>query len=181
MKKNAPLTKNEKKLEMSAVEMDDAKKSIIAQLQKTPIVQFACERTGVGRSTYYSWRAKDIIFARAADRALEAGRFLINDLAESKLMSLLQGSNLTAIIFWLKHNHPKYTEGNKIVSEHEVATDKFSVEEESIHTHQLARQFAIKHVPLLTAEEVKEQIEDELSSAERTEADRKRIRDLMGE
>lgn len=83
-------------------------RELIAQLRKTPIVQFACERTGIGRSTYYKWRGEDFVFAQAADHALAAGRFLINDLAESRLLRLVQDDNLTAIIFWLKNNHPQY-------------------------------------------------------------------------
>lgn len=81
---------------------------LLEQLKKTPIVQIACEKAGVGRATYYRWRKEDPEFAKTADEAIYEGSFLVNDMAESQLMSAIRDRNLTAIIFWLKHHHPKY-------------------------------------------------------------------------
>jgi len=85
------------------------KKGLLEQLEKTPIVQLACSKIGIGRATYYRWRLNDKSFAQKADEAINKGRLLINDLAESKLLSAIQEQNMTGIIFWLKHNHPSYT------------------------------------------------------------------------
>lgn len=141
IKSNKDISDNEKeRLEKLAIEKEKKKKEITAQLRKTPIVQYACDRTGTGRSTYYKWRADDLIFARAADRAIQAGCFLINDLAESKLLGLIQESHPTAIIYWLKHNHPKYAEVNRIIHQYEVLTNnKPSVEEESVADQEMAK------------------------------------------
>ena len=122
------------------------KKELVALLRKTPIVQIACERLDIGRSTYYQWRAADKIFARAADRALEAGRFFVNDLAESKLMQMIKDDNITAIIFWLKHNNPRYAILNRVIHEHEVVTERPSAEEINVSTDELARIMADKVV-----------------------------------
>jgi hypothetical protein len=124
------LTREEKRLATLAEQTEKQKRSLVVQLRKTPVVQIACERTSVGRSTYYEWRAQDKIFARAADRALEHGRFFVNDLAESKLIALIQNGNLPAINLWLRHNHPKYATLNRVIHEHEVITERPSVEEE---------------------------------------------------
>lgn len=143
--------KEKKRLETLAIEKEKKKKEITIQLRKTPIVQYACDRTGTGRSTYYKWRADDLIFARAADRAIEAGCFLINDLAESKLIGLIQDSSITAIIFWLKHNHPKYTEINRIIHQYEVLTkNRPSVEEESIADQEMAKIIGSRMMPTVT-------------------------------
>lgn len=158
--------KEKKRLEKLAIETEKNKKEIAIQLRKTPIVQFACERTGIGRSTYYKWRAKDKIFGRVADRALEAGRFFINDLAESKLISLIQNSQITAIIFWLKHNHPKYAEVNRIIHEYEIVTDKPSVEEEHVVENEIARMMSVKMTPKFTVKEMREKVEEEEIEAE---------------
>ena len=85
--------------------IDSNKELLIEQLKKTPIVQVACEKVGVGRATYYRWRKEDEEFAKLADEAISEGNFLVNDMAESQLMSAIRDKNLTAIIFWLKH-HP---------------------------------------------------------------------------
>ena len=77
-------------------------------LKKTPIVQIACEKAGVGRATYYRWRKEDAVFAKASDQSLLDGNLLVNDMAESQMMSAIKDKNMTAIIFWLKHHHPAY-------------------------------------------------------------------------
>lgn len=84
------------------------KQEIIELLKKTPIIQIVCEKTGVSRATYYRWRKDDQEFTRETDDALTQGARLINDLAESQLISAIREKNLTAIIFWLKHHHPSY-------------------------------------------------------------------------
>jgi len=88
---------------------EEQKKLLLEQLQKTPIVQIACEKSGVGRATYYRWRNEDPDFAKEADTALKEGRSLVNDMAESQLMSAIRDKNMTAIIYWLKHHHESYT------------------------------------------------------------------------
>src|SRR3989344_4483867 len=84
------------------------KEQLLEILKKTPIVQIACEKAGVGRATYYRWRKEDPEFANVSDQALLDGSLLINDIAESQMMSAIKDKNMTAIIFWLKHHHPAY-------------------------------------------------------------------------
>ena len=88
--------------------IDNNRELLLEQLKKTPIVQVACEKVGVGRATYYRWRKEDEEFAKLADEAISEGNFLVNDMAESQLMSAIRDNNLTAIIFWLKHHHTSY-------------------------------------------------------------------------
>lgn len=85
------------------------KKLLLKKLRKTPVVQVACQKAGVGRSTYYRWRKEDKKFAKKADKALAEGTALINDMAESQLLSAIRDQNMTSIIFWLKHHHKAYT------------------------------------------------------------------------
>ncbi len=84
------------------------KEELVEQLKKTPIVQIACEKIGVGRATFYRWRKDDKEFAQAVDQALTDGSYLVSDMAESKLISAIKKENLAAIIFWLKSHHAKY-------------------------------------------------------------------------
>ena len=85
------------------------KEQLLEILKKTPIVQIACEKAGVGRASYYRWRKEDAEFAQQSDQALLDGSLLVNDMAESQLMSAIKDKNMTAIIFWLKHHHSAYT------------------------------------------------------------------------
>ena len=96
------------KLETVKKRIKKDKEILLEQLKKTPIVQLACEKTGIGRSTYYRWKKEDSNFAGLADAAILEGSLLINDMAESQLLSAIRDKNMTAIIFWLKHHHPAY-------------------------------------------------------------------------
>lgn len=84
------------------------KKRLLERLHKMPIVEAACKQIGLPRATYYRWRKDDLAFTEACDEAIEQSAGLINDLAESQLITAIKEQNMTAIIFWLKHHHPKY-------------------------------------------------------------------------
>ena len=87
--------------------IESDKKRLIEQLRKTPIVQIACEKTGISRATFYRW-CQDEEFANKARDSLQEGKSLVNDLAESQLISSIKDKRFPAISFWLKHNHPDY-------------------------------------------------------------------------
>lgn len=83
-------------------------KVVLEQLRKIPIVQIACERSNIGRSTYYRWRREDPKFKKATDEAMQDGEEMINDLSESQLITLIKEKNFPAIQLWLRQHHPKY-------------------------------------------------------------------------
>ncbi len=84
------------------------KKRLLLRLVKTPIVEAACNQANVPRSTYYRWRKDDEAFAEACDEAIEQSSSVVNDLAESQLISAIKDQNMTAVMFWLKHHHRSY-------------------------------------------------------------------------
>lgn len=84
------------------------KRRLLEKLTQTPIVEVACKQAGVPRSTYYRWRKDDDVFAAKCDETIEQSAGLINDMAESRLITAIKEQNMTAIIFWLKHHHPVY-------------------------------------------------------------------------
>lgn len=87
---------------------DATKALLLDQLRKTPIVEAACQKTGISRMTFYRWKADDPAFAKQADGALLEGRMLVNDLAEGQLISAVKDRNLAAVIYWLKNHHTSY-------------------------------------------------------------------------
>jgi len=88
------------------------KELIIENLEQMPIIQIACNKSGIGRATFYRWKAHDQQFAKDADKAYEEGVCLINDIAESQLLSAMKEGNLTAVLYWLNHRNTNYS--NKI-------------------------------------------------------------------
>ncbi len=88
------------------------KNLLVEQLKKTPIIQVACEKTGIARASFYRWKQQDKEFAKAADAAIAEGEMLITDLSELQLINLIRDKNFPAINLWLKAHHEKY--GNKV-------------------------------------------------------------------
>jgi len=105
---------------------------LLEQLKKTPIVQLACEKTGIGRATYYRWKKEDAKFSDAADAAIQEGSLLINDMAESQLLGSIRDGNMTGIIFWLKHHHPAYETRVEIRAAFNKSDEKLTARQEEI-------------------------------------------------
>lgn len=80
----------------------------LQQLELIPNVSLACEKVGVARNTVYRWCKEDSDFKARMDRALASGVESINDLAESKLVSHINNSNLKAIQYWLDNHKKNY-------------------------------------------------------------------------
>ena len=108
------------------------KQLLIEQLKKTPIVQIACEKVGIGRTTYYRWRKEDSEFTKDSDEALRDGTLLVNDVAESQLLNALRNQNMTAIIFWLKHHHPAYTTKVEVMTAAKQLDENLTPEQENL-------------------------------------------------
>lgn len=106
--------------------------SLLSHLRKTPIIQLACEKTGVGRATYYRWRKEDKVFAKEADKALAEGIALMNDFAESQLIASIRDRNMTAIIYWLKHRHKSYSTKVELTGEVKAELGKLTTEQERL-------------------------------------------------
>lgn len=107
-----------------------AKKIIIEQLKKTPIIETVCQKLDISRMTVYRWRQEDKEFSKQIDGSIIDGRYLINDLAENQLISAVKDKNFSAISYWLKHHHPDYA--NKLQIKHELGDEKLSPEQEEI-------------------------------------------------
>lgn len=111
---------------------DVQKTLVIEQLRRTPIIQVACEKTGIGRASYYRWRKDDSDFTKACDEAMAEGVELVSDLAESKLINGIKNQNHGAISFWLRHRHPAYAEKLQIQAKVETNTILTAEQEELV-------------------------------------------------
>lgn len=117
--------KRESTLKRNKVEQ----KVVLEQLRKIPIIQIACERSNIGRSTYYRWRREDAKFKKATDEAMQDGEEMINDLSESQLITLIKEKNFPAIQLWLRQHHPKYR--NKVEVTTRIEEDEQLTPEEA--------------------------------------------------
>ncbi len=88
----------------------ETKKRFLEHLRKVPIIQVACEKSGVSRATIYRWRDKEKKFRKELEKALAEGEALVNDMSESQLITLIREKNFQAVSFWLRHRHQKFRE-----------------------------------------------------------------------
>jgi hypothetical protein len=87
------------------------KKLILDELEKNKgIVTIACRRVGITPKTFYRWLKADDEFAQQVDEVEWDQRSYV----ESKLMKKVANDDITAIIFYLKCNHPKYKPKSEI-------------------------------------------------------------------
>lgn len=108
------------------------KQQLIEQFKKTPIVQIACEKTNISRATYYRWRKDDEEFAKISDEAIVEGSLLINDMAESQLISAIKDKNMRAITFWLQTHHKGYSSKVELNGKMEIDNKPLTPEQEAL-------------------------------------------------
>ena len=108
------------------------KDSFLDELRKIPIVQVACEKSGVSRNSVYRWRKEDAEFSKAMDIALQEGEDLVNDMSESQLLTLIKEKSWSAISFWLRHRNPKYKDKVEVTTKVSIGDDTLTDEQEAI-------------------------------------------------
>jgi transposase-like protein len=126
--------------------------AIIEQLKKNPIVQVACDRSGLPRSTLYRWKKQFKKFGKEVDEAIMQGKYLVNDMAESQLMSAIKDGNITACIYWLKNNHKDYATRVELHGRIKTETEGLTPEQEknilkALELSSLITNNKIKEVP----------------------------------
>jgi transposase-like protein len=110
---------------------------LLEKLKETPVIEIVCRKIGIARATYYRWRLADEKFAREADLALGEGSALVNDMAESQLLSAIKDQNMTAIIFWLKHHHSAYATKVEVTAQLKNQNETLTPEQEALVTKAL--------------------------------------------
>src|ERR1700690_1313879 len=92
------------------------KEALINTLKEMPIIEVAVKRIGIGRDTYYRWKAQDKDFLKRSQEAMMQCIEFINDMSESQIIALIKDKKMSSIKFWLRHNHPKYAQRVEIIT-----------------------------------------------------------------
>lgn len=95
-------------------------KLYLDELRKVPIVQVACEKSGISRNTIYRWIREDKVFAKAFDEAMSDGVAFVNDMGESQLLQLIKDKNFPAVRFWLNKRHPAYKDKIEVTTKEDI-------------------------------------------------------------
>lgn len=107
-------------------------KQFLDELRKVPIVQVACEKTGISRNTIYRWRKEDSAFSSDMDTALREGEDLVNDMSESQLLTLIKEKHFSALSFWLRHRNPRFRDKVEVTTKVSIADDVLTPDQEVI-------------------------------------------------
>lgn len=110
----------------------ETKKLFLEHLRKVPIIQVACEKSGVSRATVYRWRDKEEKFREDLESALAEGEALVNDMSESQLITLIREKSWSAISFWLRHRNPRFRERVEVTANIRSEQEKLSPEQEAV-------------------------------------------------
>lgn len=102
----------------------NTKKEKFLEIYKSPEsggnISTVCSTVGVSRTTYYEWLDQDEDFAKAMyDLKMEKA-----DDMEQQLYQRGYEKSDTALIYWLKYNHPKYKEQPQFMQQVNVGGDK---------------------------------------------------------
>lgn len=81
---------------------------LLEELERTPLIQTACEKIGISRNTFYRWINEDEELFEQANHALSLGMGLVNDVALSNVLSGIKNKDTKYTIYWLSHKHQDF-------------------------------------------------------------------------
>ncbi|HRY62401.1 MAG TPA: hypothetical protein P5056_01365 [Candidatus Paceibacterota bacterium] len=119
------------------------------ELRKVPIVQVACEKTGLSRNSVYRWRKDDKEFLKKMDSALSDGVALVNDMSESQLLTLIKEKNYPAISFWLRHRNDNYKNKLEITTKEdneELTPSQAKIVKQALKLAKITKSKSIKNI-----------------------------------
>ncbi len=122
-----PLPERKLELNMKKVKLQN---QFFDELRKVPIVQVACEKTGLSRNSVYRWKKEDPEFSKKMEQALADGVAFVNDMSESQLLTMIKEKNWPAISFWLKHRNDNYKNKIEIITKEE--SEELTPEQEKV-------------------------------------------------
>lgn len=119
------------------------------ELRKVPIIQVACEKTGLSRNSVYRWRKDDKEFLKNMDTALIEGVALVNDMSESQLLTLIKEKNYPAISFWLRHRNDNYKNKLEITTrddDEELTPSQAKIVKQALKLANITKSKSIKNI-----------------------------------
>jgi len=128
---------------------DKTSKQFLEELKKVPIVQVACEKTGVSRNSVYRWRRGDKKFEEEMDKAMSEGVAFVNDMSESQLLTMIKEKNWSAISFWLRHRNDNYKTKIEVITNEridELTPDQQKVVKQALRLATLTKQKSIRRI-----------------------------------
>jgi len=121
----------------------------LAELIKVPIIQVACEKTGLSRNSVYRWKKEDKEFSKKMDEAYAEGVALVSDMSESQLLTLIKEKNYPAISFWLRHRNENYKNKLEITTredDEELTPSQAKIVKQALKLANITKSKSIKNI-----------------------------------
>lgn len=87
---------------------------MLEMLRKYPIIEAACSKAGISRSTHYEWMKKDARYSADVEQATRASIDTVTDIAESNIIEGIKKGDYKCSAFWLIHRHMAYKKRNDL-------------------------------------------------------------------
>lgn len=135
----------------------EIKKKILERLTKNFTISSACRAVGIDRKTFYRWILEDPEFKREAYENIQESKKDVTDMAYTKLVHLIEGGNLTAVMFWLNNIDPEISDKRVYLTDEEIQklstllynVDTFSQGQELLTSFVLRGKISEKHAQLI--------------------------------
>lgn len=81
---------------------------LVEEVEKTPVIQIACDKFGISRNTFYRWMKEDKKFLIRINEAISLGTGLVSDVAISNVLEGIKRKDAMYTKYWLSHKHPDF-------------------------------------------------------------------------
>lgn len=81
---------------------------LVEEIEKTPLIQIACDKVGISRNTFYRWMKEDEDFLARVNEAVSLGTGLVSDVAISNVLEGIKKKDSMYTKYWLSHKHPDF-------------------------------------------------------------------------
>ncbi len=78
------------------------------EIEKTPVIQIACDKFGISRNTFYRWMKEEKSFLIRINEAMSLGNGLVSDVAISNVLEGIKRKDAMYTKYWLSHRHPDF-------------------------------------------------------------------------
>lgn len=125
------------------------KTSFLEELRKVPIIQVACEKSGISRQTFYRWKKESKTFSQDVDKSLREGISFVNDMSETQLLNLIKEKDYKSISFWLRHRHDAYKQKIEITTKEdseELTPEQSKIVKQALKLASITKNSSIKKI-----------------------------------
>ena len=81
---------------------------LLAEIEKAPVIQVACDKVGISRNTFYRWIKEDSELMGRVSEAMSLGNGLVSDVAISNVLEGIKRKDVMYTKYWLSHKHPDF-------------------------------------------------------------------------